>query len=1087
MRQVTSSALAGLIATLALLPASAAAQVTTASVAGIVTATGGAPVAGARITATHTRSGTVYLAQSRADGRYIIPAARVGGPYTITARLIGFAPKSHEGIMLDLGVQAAVNFDLSAAAVTLQAVSVTAEAGTFSGSRTGAATKVGSEAIAAFPTISRTITDFTRLTPQSSGSSFAGMDNRFNNISIDGSYFNNSFGLAGQPGGRTNVAPIPVEAVEQIQVSIAPYDVRQGNFVGAGVNAVTRSGTNEFKASAYYVTRNQGLVGNRIQGVPFNPGTFKYSLAGAWVGGPIIKNKLFFFTSFEDDKNTAPGTTFLANTGGQTVGGNTTRVLASDLQGISTFLSTKFNYETGPYSGYNNETPSRRFLLKLDYNIDDRNKLSVRYNSLTSESDQLISNSSSLGFGNRRTNTQAMSYQASGYLILENINSTVAELTSQLRDKLSNDLLIGYTTNDESRGYKGAFFPTVDILQNGSTYMSFGMDPFTPNNQLRYRTFQLQDNLSYYVGKHDLTVGLSYEKYHSDNVFYQGANSVYIYNSLADFYTDANDYLANKNRTTSPVTLNRFQVQYVNIPGLVEPLQPLDVNYWSGWAQDSWRPTSRLNITAGVRLDRPSFGATGYTNAQANGYTYRDRDGNPARYQTQKLPEATILWSPRVGFNWDVTGDKVTQLRGGTGIFTGKPAYVWVSNQIGNNGILTGAIDVVNTRNYPFNPDAATYKPTTVTGTPAASYTLNFTEADFKFPQVWRTSLAVDRRLPYGVVGTLEYMYSRDVNGMYYTNANLSAPAGNYTGADKRPRWNTASFGNRVQSNVTGAYVLGNQDGGYAWNWAASLEKNFNFGLSSKVAYSYGVARNTHDPSSIAAGNWTANAIAANPNQAPVSYSQYSPGHRYLVALSYKRQLLPIGPTSVSLFAEGRTQGNASYTFSGDANGDGAQGNDLIYIARNASEMNFEQYTSSGATFTVAQQQAAWEAFITQDEYLKNHRGDYAERGAVFLPMLLRADLSFAQEFASQIAGTGNSLELRLDILNVGNLINNDWGVSKRLVSNQPLIARGMDANGAMLYRLRNIGTSLMTSSLQYNAGLSDAYQMQLGVKYKFF
>ncbi len=1087
MNHFRSSVLAAAVTVIALLPSSAAAQVTTASVVGIVTASGGSPVAAARITATHTRSGTVYVAQSRADGRYIIPAARVGGPYTITAKLIGYAPKSQEGIMLDLGVQTAVNFDLAAAAVTLGAVSVTAEAGTFSGSRTGAATKVGIEAIAAFPTLSRTITDFTRLTPQSSGSSFAGMDNRFNNITIDGSYFNNSFGLAGQPGGRTNVAPIPVEAVEQIQVNIAPFDVRQGNFVGAGVNAVTRSGTNEFKASAYYVTRNQGLVGNKIQDVAFNPGTFKYALAGAWLSGPIIKNKLFFFTSFEDDKNTAPGTTFLANTGGQTVTGNVTRVLESDLQGLSTFLASKFDYQTGPYAGYNNETPSKRFLLKVDYNINDRNKLSVRHNTLTSQADILISNSSSLGFGTRRTNSQSMSYQASGYLALENINSTVAELTSQLREKLSNSLLVGYTSNNESRGYKGAFFPTVDILQNGSTYISFGMDPFTPSNQLRYRTFQMQNNLSYYVGKHDLTVGLAYEKYHSDNVFYQGANSVYIYNSLADFYTDANDFLANRSRTTSPVTVNRFQVQYVNIPGLVEPLQPLDVTYLSGYAQDSWRPTSRLNVTLGLRFDRPSFGATAYTNTQANGYTFRDRNGNPVKYQTQQLPEATFLWSPRVGFNWDVTGDKVTQLRGGTGIFTGKPAYVWISNQIGNNGILTGAIDVVNTRAYPFNPDASAYKPKTVSGTPAASYTLNFTEPGFKFPQIWRTNIAVDRRLPFGFIGTLEYMYSRDVNGMYYTNANLPAQVGRFSGVDSRPRWNTASFGNRVQSNVTGAYVLGNQDGGYTWNWAASLEKNFTFGLTSKLAYSYGIARNTHDPGSIAAGNWTSNPIAGNPNLAPVSYSQFSPGHRYLLALSYKRKLLSIGPTSVSLFAEGRTLGNASYTFSGDANGDGASGNDLIYIHRNAGEMNFEQYTSSGATFTVAQQQAAWEAYIQQDEYLSKHRGEYAERGAVFLPMLLRTDLSFAQEFSSRIAGTGNSLELRLDILNVGNLINNGWGVSERLVSNQPLIARGLDANGVMLYRLRNIGTSLMTSSLQYNAGLSDTYQMQLGVKYRFF
>ena len=1068
-------------------PLSAAAQVTTSSIAGTVTAAGNAPVLGARITATHVPSGTVYAAQSRPDGRYTINGARVGGPYTIVARRIGMEPQTRSGIMLDLGVQARVDFQMSTAAVQLGAVNVTTEVGTFSGSRTGAATKVSAEAVAAFPTISRTITDFTRLTPQSSGSSFAGMDNRFNNISIDGSYFNNSFGLAGQPGGRTGVAPIPVEAVEQIQVSIAPFDVRQGNFVGAGVNAVTRSGTNDFKASAYYITRNQGLVSPKIQKVAFNPGKFEYSLAGGWLGGPIIKNKLFFFASYEDDKNAAPGTTFLANPGGAAVAGNMTRVLESDLTQLSSFLSSKFNYQTGPYSGYNNETPSSRFLIKLDYNLNDRNKLSVRHNKLLSQADQLISNSNSLGFGNRRTSTQAMSYQASGYMILENINSNVAELTSQIKDNLSNDLLVGYTTNNESRGYKGDFFPTVDILQNGSTYISFGMDPFTPSNQLRYKTFQLQDNLSWNVGKHDWTFGVSFEKYHSDNVFYQGANGVYIYNSLADFYADANDYLANKSRTTSPVTIARFQSQYVNIPGMKEPNQPLDVKYSTAYVQDSWKPTRNINVTAGLRVDIPSFGATGYTNALANAMTFRDRDGNPAQYQTQTLPKSAALWSPRLGFNWDVKGDKVTQLRGGTGVFTGKPAYVWVSNQIGNNGVLTGSIDASNTKAYPFTPDVSVYAPKTVTGAPAPSYTLNFSDPNFKFPQVWRTNIAVDRKLPWGMVGTVEYMYSKDVNGMFYWNANLSAPVGTFAGADNRPRWVTTNNANRVNSNVNGAYTIGNASDGYSWNFSASLEKAFASGFFAKAAYSVGVAKNNNDPGSIAAGNWTGNAIAGNPNQAPLGYSAYSPGSRVFLALSYKHKLLPIGATSISLFTESVTQGNASYTFSGDANGDGASGNDLLYIQRNTGEMNFETYTASGVTFTADQQKAAWEAYINQDKYLSKHRGQYAEKGAYFLPMLLRSDLSIAQEVESRIAGNGHSIEIRLDILNVGNMINNGWGVSERLVSNQPLIARGQDANGVMLYRLRNIGTSLMTTSLQYNAGLNDAFRAQLGVRYKFF
>ena len=1070
---------------IAALAVGAGAQVTTSSIGGMVKGPNGQAVAGARVTAIHQPSGTAYSAVSRADGRYVIPAARVGGPYTVTAKALSFSPQEQSGIALDLGVRLDLDFTMTAAAVKLDVVAVTGEATTFSTTRTGAATTISREAIAAFPTIGRSITDFTRLTPQANGSSFAGMDNRYNNISIDGAYFNNSFGLAGQPGGRTGVAPIPIEALDQIQVTIAPYDVRQGNFVGAGVNAVTRSGTNKFQGSAYNIRRDQSFVGNRIDGVPFNPGTFKYNLNGGWFSGPIIKNRLFFFASYEDDKNTAPGTTFLTNTGTQPNSGNVTRVLDTDISALQSFLSTKLNYQTGPYAGYSNLTPSTRQLFKLDWNVSEKNKVSLRYNQLTSSADQLISNSSSLGFGNRRTNNTSMSFQNSGYLVLENIKSIAGEWNSQLANNVANNLVVGYTTNNESRGYKSGLYPTVDILSGGSTYMSFGMDPFTPSNQLRYRTFQIQDNLSYYTDKHDLTFGVTYEKYHSDNVFYQGSNSVYVYNSLADFYTDANDFVANPNRTTSPITLARFQLGYVNIPGLTEPLQQLDVQYYGAYLQDEWRATKDLKLTIGLRFDVPKFANTAYSNPQSDAMTFRDGAGNAVQYSTGTMPNATPLWSPRIGFNWDVGGDKVTQVRGGTGIFTGKPAYVWISNQIGNNGILLGAIDASNTKAFPFNPNPSAYAPV-VTGAPAPTYTLNFTQPNFKFPQLWRSNLAVDRKLPGGFVGTLEAIYSRDVNGMAYINANLSAPVGNYTGADQRPRWVTANNGNRLNANVNGAYVLQNENVGYSYNYAASLEKAFENGFFAKAAYSYGQSRNTVDPGSIAQGNWTFNQQNGNPNAPGVSNSGFSPGHRYFVALSYKRDYFRFGTTTVSLFGEGFTQGNYSYAFSGDANGDGSTGNDLVYVPRNTSEMNFTQFTSSGRTFTSAEQATAWDAFIAQDPYLSQHRGQYAQRNAAFQPMLFRADLSISQNIFTNIGGTKNALEVRLDILNFGNLINNRWGVSENPVTTSPLTSPSLDANGALAYRLRNFGTSLINTTWQKAAGTSDAYRMQLGFRYRF-
>ena len=343
---------------------------------------------------------------------------------------------------------------------------------------------------------------------------------------------------------------------------------------------------------------------------------------------------------------------------------------------------------------------------------------------------------------------------------------------------MANSVIVGYTKQDESRASRGTFFPFVDVLEGGSVYTSFGFEPFTPNNELRYNTFQLQDNFTKYGARHALTIGGTYEHYYSENVFFPGSQSVYVYNSLADFYTDANGYLANPNRTTSPVTLRTFQVRWNNIPGQEKPVQPLRVNYAGAYLQDDWRVRDNLKINAGLRFDVPMFDNTGFDNPDADALTFRDEAGNPVQYSTGKLPDPKILWSPRVGFNWDVAGDRMTQIRGGTGVFTGRPAYVWISNQIGNTGVLTGFEQLTNTTARPFDPDPNHYKPATVTGAPASSYELAITNEDFKFPQVWRSNIAIDRRLFAGWTGTAEYLYNHDVNGVYYINANLSPANG---------------------------------------------------------------------------------------------------------------------------------------------------------------------------------------------------------------------------------------------------------------------------------------------------------------------
>ena len=1069
----------------------ASAQVTTGSIAGTTVDETGGVLPGASISALHVPSGTRYEGVSRGDGAFSIPGMRVGGPYTVTAAMSGFQTRQTTGVMVSLGVATDLKIVLKTQALT-EEVTVTAETDpVFSSNRTGAATAVSREVIATMPTQSDRIDSFVRLSPQSSGRdlSFGGADNRLNNITVDGSYFNNSFGLGAAPGDRTNVAPISMAAVEEMQVNVAPYDVRQGHFVGASVNTVTRSGTNAFKGSAYWWFRDNDLVGTKAGANTFNPGTFDFHKYGAYLAGPVLKNKLFFFLSFEDDGITQPGTTFTANPGGAPVGGNMTRVLKSDLDALSSFLKSSFNYETGPYEGYDHETPSRRYLAKLDFNVNARNKVSVRFSRLDSDTDVLLSNSSSLGFGTRRTNTTGLNFQNSNYKILENNRSAIFEWNSTFGNNSANTLIAGYNKSDESRGYRGALFPMVDILKEGTVYTTFGFEPFTPNNELRYNNWQVQDNFTLYRGKHTFTFGGAAERYESENVFYPGSQSVYIYNSLDDFYADARNYLANPNRTTSPVTLRRFQVRYLNIPGLDKPTQPLEVWYGALFAQDEFQVNSRLKVTAGIRVDRSSFGDTGFQNTLADNLTFRDENGQAVRYQTKKLPDPKLQWSPRVGFNWDVTGDRSTQVRGGSGVMSGPPLYVWISNQIGNTGVLTGFIDESNTTARPFNPNPSAYHPTSVTGAPAATYELALTDPDFKFPQVWRTNLAVDRKLPGGVVGTAEFIYNRDVNGIYYINANLAAPNARFTGADTRPRWTSTAL-NRINSNIANATVLKNQSVGRSWHGSVKFEKYFRGGFA-MVGYSQGKAKNTVDPGSIAFGSWSSNQHSGDPNNPGISYSANSPTPRVFAAASISREWLKFGKTTIAVFWQG-TKGTGTYTVSGDLNGDGTSGNDLIYVPRNTSEMTFVPFTTGGVTFSAAQQAQAWDAYISQDKYLSGRRGQYAERNAVMMPMLRQADLTLAQDLFKNIGGKRHSLEFRADILNVFNLINKNWGVGTRFVNAQPIIlattAQGgaVSASGTPQYTFRAINGQLMSQTFQPTAAIGDVYRVQFSLRYNF-
>ena len=578
--------------------------VTTSQLSGVIKDANGLAVIGAIVKAEHVSSGTLYGTVTNESGRFYIQGLRVGGPYKVTSNFTGMQESMKESIYTSLGNTTIVNIEMKEAEIALDEVIISdSKSAIFSSSRTGSSSNFNNSTITALPAIgSRSITGVTKYDPHGNGSSFGGQDSRLNNFTIDGSVFNNGFGLGteSQAGGRTGSTAISLDAIEQLQVNVAPFDIRQSGFVGSGINAVTRSGTNDYSGSVYYNFRNNTLQGTKAKNNTLTVPKYDEKVIGARIGGPIIKNKLFYFINAEFGRRSEPATTYVAD--GSSTSGTKTRVLKTDLDSLQSFLKNKYNYETGAYEGYNNETKSDKFLVRLDYNVNKDHKVTLRYTHHNSTADQLISNSSSAGAGNRRTSIDAMSYQNSGYLIGDNTRSFVAELNSNLHNKLYNNFIAGYDIQNEDRQYKGSLFPTLDILKDGKTYISAGFDPFTPNNKLDYNTLHLTNNLSFAKGRNNYVVGVHYEHYQSNNLFFPASNAVYIFNSLSDFYNSANSQ-----GDTSLSTLNRFQYRYSALANGEAPLQVLKVNRIDLYGQDDVQMTEDFKFTVGVRASLISF------------------------------------------------------------------------------------------------------------------------------------------------------------------------------------------------------------------------------------------------------------------------------------------------------------------------------------------------------------------------------------------------------------------------------------------------------------------------------------------------
>lgn len=1089
------------------------AQVTTGTIVGTIKGTDGKGLAGASIEAVHVPSGTRYKTASMGEGRFTLPSLRVGGPYKVTVTFVGFGEQSLTDLTVQLGEPTRADFTLENSSKELTEVVV---AGARKGSlitkdKKGASTNINRRTLASMPTLSRSLTDFTRLTPQSNGTSFGGQDNRFINLTIDGSIFNNSFGLQALPGSQTNSTPISLDAIEEIQVNVSPYSLRDAGFTGASINAVTRSGTNTLHGSAFYNNRNEGLVGTKAGKdgkVNVVTNSFDVKQFGASIGGPIIKNKLFFFANYEAERRSDPGTSYVADNGTNTGGANVTQVKKSDLDELSDFLAKNFNYTTGPYEGYSLLTKSDKGLVKFDWNINDKHKLSIRGNILKSVRDVPASSSGSITSSvGRRDNIYAMTYANTNYKIHNDIYSGIMQLNSRLSSKLNNDMIFGFTANRDYREALAGSMPTIDILNpriTGYNYITFGSEAFTPNNMLNTNTWQFSDNMTYYANKHTLSFGVNFESFKYFNQFTPTINGQYVFDSLGSFYAAANAFLADPTLTTSPVNVRRYALSYSNLEGGALWAAVTKARNLGFYIQDEVTIEQRLNVTYGVRFDIPFFSGSGYTNTEVDGMTFVNERGDPTTLSTSKLPTAKLMISPRVGFNYDVDGTRRTQIRGGMGLFAGRPAFVWISNQMGNNGMQSGSISIDNTTAYPFSTDPKAHIPATNPGTPASSYNIATTQRDFRFPQVFRTNLAVDQRIG-SLVATAELMFTQSVSNVYYYNANLKPATETFNGPDNRPRYSTfntttgavlsgSAFNNaaRVNPKITDATVLKSGPYGQSFMATIKIEKPMRAqGFGYMIAYNFGRSRDYVSAGSIASSSWTGNKTVYGNNNPTLAFSDNDLRHRIIGNVSFRKEFAKAIALQISLFAQSQNQGRVSYTYSGDMNGDGISGNDLIYIPRNTSEMQFQTYTvgsgSSATTFTAAQQTAAWEKFISQDGYLSKHRGEYAGRNGLNLPMVTRFDLNAMLEFFRTIGGQRHTIQLRMDVFNVGNLINHAWGVGYVMNTTTPLAARGYNpATGVPIFRMNAVNNSLDYTTTRRSAALIDVWQAQWGIRYIF-
>jgi hypothetical protein len=1012
------------------------AQVTTSNMTGVVKNEKGEELAGATITLRHEPTGSVFTVVSRAGGRFDVNNIPPGGPYNVKVSYVGYTDFTRGDINIPLGEKFDLQATLAGAGVELQAVTISAGRRNTT-VKTGASTNISNRLVQNLPNVSRSLTNLTRLTPQSNGNSFAGMNNRYNNITIDGSLFNNNFGRGGDgmiPGGATSA--ISIDAVDQVQVNIAPYDVRQSGFVGGGINAVTRRGTNNWYGTAYGYYRSQDFTGEKVKGDEVANADRSTKIYGASIGGPIIKDKLFFFVNYEQEKRTQPGQTYVAKDNASSSGPNVTGVLKSDLDNLRQYLITNFKYDPGGYQGYNFETENKKFLGRIDWNITSKHRLTLRYTQSETDDDDQINASSTaspiprIASNSRRggRGTGGMAYTGSNFKNNVKVKSGVLELNSNFSSRISNQLIASYTDNQLARipNSTAAF---VDIMRDPSNvYISFGTDLFSYQNSISDKALNIADNVTFNQGKHTVTAGASYENLQFANSFTGGAGpSYYRYASLADF-------LANN----APVY---FSVAYDPNNRLGIKVPEAKFAQVGIYAQDVWAPSEKFKLTYGLRVDMPFYTYDPPRNPALEAITFKDENGNDEKFDVSKWPKQRPLFSPRVGFTYDPEGDKSIIVRGGTGLFTGRIPFIWLVNQVGDNGVIRAQYNLNSTDNpadiaaIKYNPDRTAYIPAegnippVGTSIPPGRPSYSAVDKDFKMPQVWRSNLAVDKRFAGNYIFTLEAIYTKQVNNAYFRNANLGAQNGTLGGADKRPYYNQY-----LNNNIGQMIVLDNTSKGYSFSFTAQVQKTFSQNWEAGLAYTWTLAEEV----AIGSGDQSAtgfntNNIINNPNKPDQGPSNYAIPHRVVANLS-KRFNYWGGrtATTISMFYSAQPQERYTYRYGTDINGDG-QSNDMLYIPKDASEIRFAEgykITVNGAATTASanQQSQAFFAFIESDKYLRKHKGQYMEKYGALLPWTHSLDIRVLQDFSIKAGGRKHTLQFSVDIINALNLINSEWG-----------------------------------------------------------